>query len=778
MEKLGRVELLAPAGSPESFYGAIHAGADAVYLAGSRFGARAYAENFTTEELVKCIRYGHLLGRKIYLTVNTLLKEHEMGELDGYLRPFYEEGLDAVIVQDPGVLRLVRESFPGLKIHASTQMTLCGSHGVSLLKAMGAVRVVPARELSLEEIRLLKERIPDMEVECFIHGAMCYCYSGQCLFSSILGGRSGNRGRCAQPCRLPYSVYAEGTKKLKGYPLSLKDMCTIEHIPRLVEAGIDSFKIEGRMKKPEYAAGVTESYRRHMDRYYELRERKGPKEAAESYYVEKGDWKRLRSLYIRSEIQDGYYFKRNGGDMVTMDSPAYSGSDEELLAEIREKYIASPLKLPVLVRADFQAGRPAEVTLRLAGEAGSDSVSCTVWGDVAGEARKRPITEEDVASRLGRLGDSAFYAQELQVSVGDGCFYPLGQINELRREAVAGLEEKLLAARGYEGVKAGACPEGQKERTAEAAADECPEMAENRESSGKAAEVKETGGQPDCGSCYAVSVRTLRQLEAVADWIAENQEYGIRRVYIDGDLMAQEWERTSSLCRRLRESSSIYVALPYILRAIDDSYLEEIYRRAGESGLIEGFLARSVDGLGFLMEKQQDKEDGGERKTACRADAGIYTWNLQAREELAPLPEGFCLPYELNAFEQRGLLEGGGSWEKIIYGRIPMMLTANCLQRTAGRCVKGKGTNVVLRDRYRKDFPVVVNCLHCMNIIYNSVPLSLYKELSKWKGRVDLRMDFTLESPEETKRLLDSFIKDAPFPEQEYTSGHEKRGVE
>ena len=655
MEKQGRAELLAPAGSPESFYGAVHAGADAVYLAGSRFGARAYAENFTTEELVKCIRYGHLLGRKIYLTVNTLLKENEMGELYDYLRPFYEEGLDAVIVQDPGVLRLVRDSFPGLKIHASTQMTLCGSHGVLLLKDMGAGRVVPARELSLEEIRLLKERTPEMEVECFIHGAMCYCYSGQCLFSSILGGRSGNRGRCAQPCRLPYTVYAEGTKKLQGYPLSLKDMCTIEHIPRLAEAGIDSFKIEGRMKKPEYAAGVTELYRRYMDRYYELRERKGSKEAAESYYVEKGDLKRLRSLYIRSEIQDGYYFKHNGEDMVTMDSPAYSGSDEELLAQIREKYIASPLKLPVLVMADLQAGKPAEVTLRLAGTAGPGSISYTVSGDVVGEARKRPVTEEDVVSRLGRLGDSAFYAQELQVSVGDGCFYPLGQINELRREAVAGLEERLLAARGYDGMRAGTCPEGQNKSRAEAAADECPVAAGSRESSPRAAEVKKTGRRTDRGSGYAVLVRTLRQLEAVADWMAENPGRGIRRVYIDGDLMAQEWERTSFLSRRLRESSAVYGALPYILRTSDEGYLEEIYRRAGESGLIEGFLARSMDGLGFLTKKRRDKGDGGERKMACRADAGIYIWNLQAREELAPLTEGFCLPYELNAFEQRGL---------------------------------------------------------------------------------------------------------------------------
>ena len=193
-----KVELLSPAGNPEGFYGAVHAGADAVYLAGSRFGARAYAQNFTTEELVSCIRYAHLFGVKVYLTVNTLVKETERIGLDAYLDPFYEAGLDAVIVQDLGALARIKRLFPGLGLHASTQMTLCSSYGARLLKDMGVSRIVPARELDLEELTALKHST-GLEVESFIHGAMCYCYSGQCLFSSILGGRSGNRGRCAQP---------------------------------------------------------------------------------------------------------------------------------------------------------------------------------------------------------------------------------------------------------------------------------------------------------------------------------------------------------------------------------------------------------------------------------------------------------------------------------------------------------------------------------------------------------------------------------------------------
>ena len=258
-----KVELLSPAGDMEGFYGAIHAGADAVYLSGKQFGARAYADNFSEEEILEAIRYAHLFGRKVYLTVNTLVKEFEMDKLFLFLKPLYEAGLDAVIVQDFGVLHFIRENFPHLDIHASTQMTITGKLGCEVLLEQGASRVVPARELSLSEIAEIKKTVP-VELECFIHGAMCYCYSGQCLFSSFLGERSGNRGRCAQPCRLPYGI--DGKNEL--YPLSLKDMNTLEYIPQLIEAGIDSFKIEGRMKKPEYTAGITSVYRKYIDQYY------------------------------------------------------------------------------------------------------------------------------------------------------------------------------------------------------------------------------------------------------------------------------------------------------------------------------------------------------------------------------------------------------------------------------------------------------------------------------------------------------------------------------
>ena len=289
-----KTELLAPAGSRESFLGALSAGADAFYLAGQKFGARAYADNFTEEELVRTIREAHIFGRKIYLTVNTLTREDELAELTAYVRRLYLAGLDGVIVQDLGVIDAIREACPGLLLHASTQLSVTSAESVRLLKKLGVCRVVPARELSLRELEQLR-REEEIEIEAFIHGAMCYSYSGRCLLSGFLGGRSGNRGRCAGTCRLPFRILDEDGKpalpdgkKKEYYPLSMKDMSVLTILPELMDAGIDSFKIEGRMKKPEYAAGVTAIYRKYID-YFSDWDRDGRKTRVvclkESYLV-------------------------------------------------------------------------------------------------------------------------------------------------------------------------------------------------------------------------------------------------------------------------------------------------------------------------------------------------------------------------------------------------------------------------------------------------------------------------------------------------------------
>lgn len=751
------------------------AGADAVYLGGSRFGARAYAENFTAEELIQCIRYAHLFGKKIYLTVNTLMRERELEELPDWLRPFCQEGLDAVIVQDFGALRLIRECFPKVAVHASTQMTLCSQFGAGLLKEMGASRIVPARELSLEELKIIRSSV-DIELETFIHGAMCYCYSGQCLFSSILGGRSGNRGRCAQPCRLPCRVRTNEGDSREGYYLSLKDLCTADHLPKLMEAGIDSFKIEGRMKRPEYAAGVTAVYRKYMDRYLELSERFGREEAAERFRVEREDRRSLNSLYIRSEVHDGYYFKRNGAEMVTLGDPSYGKNDEELLEEIRQLYLSERKKLPVFLRAFFHTGEQARLTL----ECGD--IRAEVLGDRVEAAQRQPVTEENLRRQLGKLGDSAFFLQGMEIDLCGDAFYPLKQINELRREGLLRLEEELLGSRGYAGGNPVSLPrrEGRPRRSfvCEAGADlrSEGESTEGRRFSRPEVEVlRKPGG-------FSVLTENTEQLRALTGWLKEHPKRRLSCVYVSGDMIVSGSEEVLELCGRLAAECPVLIALPYILRETEKEYLDKLWGMAEGSKVFAGFLVRSADGLGYLTDRREGKNrDGAGRRMLLHLDANVYTWNSQAVAELGEKgADCFCLPLELNAGEQRRLLDTGAAFEKLVYGRIPMMITANCLLRTRGRCRKyvGDTGTTVLIDRYGKEFPVLADCRHCMNVIYNSLPLSLYGERAGWEGRVRLRIHFTTETKGEVSRILDGFLDGGELQPGAHTTGHEKRGAE
>lgn len=428
-----RVELLAPAGNYETFLGAIKAGADAVYLAGQRFGARAYAGNFSEEELLRALDYAHLFGKRIYLTLNTLVKEKEFDDIYDFLKPLNDAGLDGIIVQDVGVMKYVRETFKDIPLHISTQAFVTGPESARFFKKLGAVRVVPARELSLEEIIDIKNI--GIEVETFIHGAMCYSYSGQCLFSSVVGGRSGNRGRCAGPCRLPYGFSIDGKACFKGenYPISLKDLCTIYDLDKLIAAGIDSFKIEGRMKKPEYAAGVVSIYRKYIDKYYE--------NPGAAYTVSKEDDRLLHSLYIRSEVMDGYYFRHNGKEMISMDSPAYTETGEAVLLDIKAKYLDKPMKLPVDMSARCHVGEPLSLTVTY-----KDTVITEKSQVLIEESQNRPATKEDILKNLTKLGNTDFTAGNVEIELGDNCFVPVKVINDLRRLAFTRLSATIKDA--------------------------------------------------------------------------------------------------------------------------------------------------------------------------------------------------------------------------------------------------------------------------------------------------------------------------------------------
>ena len=403
-------ELLAPAGNINIFKAVIEAGADAVYVGGSMFGARAYANNFDEEELLYAIDYAHLKGVKVYLTVNTLLKNDEIEKLYDYLLPFYERGLDAVLVQDLGALKLIHDRFPDLAIHTSTQMTVTGIDGVRFLKQFGVQRVVMAREVSLAEMKEIHEKC-GMEIEAFVHGALCYSYSGQCLFSSMLGGRSGNRGRCAQPCRLPYCV---GNKK-DTYILSLKDMCGIKDLQKLKESGVYSLKIEGRMKQAGYASGVVAYYRRYIDSMKEVSDK---------------DYKNIAGLGNRCGFTDKYYFEHNGTDMVTFEKPNFvsDASDE----------------LPQFSKIKIQG----KLTLKEA-EPGALTVSCggyrfTSYMDPVSHALKAPAERKNVAERISKTGDTPVEFENIDITMDNDIFVPNGALNKLRREAIEGLQNEIL----------------------------------------------------------------------------------------------------------------------------------------------------------------------------------------------------------------------------------------------------------------------------------------------------------------------------------------------
>ena len=726
---LKKVELLAPAGSYESFLGAINAGADAVYLGGMKYGARAFAENFDEETLCKAIYYAHLFDRKVYLTLNTLMKQSELNEVEAFLTPFYNAGLDGVIVQDLGLLSYLKKRFPLLELHISTQMAVTGPHSVRMLKEEGAVRVVPARELSLKEMELLKQE--GLEVETFIHGAMCYCYSGQCFFSSFLGGRSGNRGKCAQSCRLPYQVNLEGKEnknsKKEEYPLSLKDMCSIELVPELIKAGIDSFKIEGRMKRPEYVAGVTAIYRKFIDLCYE--------KGLQKIKVEKEDWEALKSLYIRTDIQDGYYKRHNGKEMVTIHKPSYSGIDEEYATSIYEKYVKNPMKAEVSGFVTLKKGQFASLQLVFKDYV----VSCE--GDMVDIAQKRPVAKEDVEKQLKKTGNTDFVFSSLEINMDEDIFIPLKSLNELRRQGFEKLE-KLIKQTIEDERKNSLIVEKESDCIGQ-----------------------KTGIVNDKKTIH-VLVSTYEQCKIAL------LNPSVNRIYVSGDLLL---EKKSDLIHQLADSDKeIWIKSSEVLREKDYQKLENLIEVSREFG--KGMLISNLETYSYL--KYHDY------KGEIALNYHVYVWNQDALRFWDDKMNSFLMPVELNIHEWKQLQNEKA--EYLCYGKVPMMVTANCIRKTKDAC-RGTGVSFEdsITDRYKTGFRVQTNCNYCYNVIYNSVPNSLHQNLEQILGLQGkgIRLDFTTESPKEMKQILEAYaqylntsISDFSFM-KEYTTGHYKKGA-
>ena len=773
-----RVELLAPAGNYETMLGAINAGADAVYLGGEGFGARAFADNFTNEEVIAAIKYAHLLGKKIYLTVNTLLKEKEVEDFRRFFAPFAYAGLDAAIIQDLGIFNIVKNEFPWVELHASTQMTITGPEGALMLMDLGASRVVPARELSLKEIKMmhdycLSDGRKGIEIEAFVHGAMCYSYSGACLFSSMVGERSGNRGRCAQPCRLPYKLNGHGKE---CYPLSLKDMCLVDRIPELIEAGIDSFKIEGRMKKPEYAAGVVSTYRKYIDDYYE----KGIREKATE-----ADKKVLSTLYLRSEIGEGYYYRHNSPDMVTLQDPSYNQQNEDTLNKIHETYLESRKKFPVSLKCHIEAGKSIEI--ELVSEDKELDCSVKILGQAADKAQNRPMTKADIEKQLKKFGDTDLELKSLDVSLGEeGVFVPVKVLNELRRQAVSDFIEKVYELRGYEKHESS----------------EFEDNAKNN-SSKKISELTGAINKPE----LHVSVMTSAQLHSVCE---VNRLSGcISRIYVDGRILVSDAEIPDY------GAADIYVMLPYVLRSEDnipDKFDLKTMLDKAESKGFSGVLIRNMEELSYVL------RSGYRGKLV--PDYGLYIWNHKAYEQMRDIYNGdifdeFSLPLELNVYENEDLLKGiygqilSESERKQlslptatmqIYGRTPMMLSANCIRNTFKDCTKKRASmceydTIYINDRTGRTMPVTYDCRYCMNIIWNSAVTSLFKKIDKIKAftrkyNTYLRVDFTVEKAKDVSDIIkayDMLIREkkpgdelitAVLRDMEYTAGHFEKSAD
>ena len=433
-----RVELLAPAGSFQSVVAAVNAGADAVYMGGRRFGARAYADSAQAEGedmVMEAIRYCHLFSVKLYMTVNIHFKDDELKELFSYIKPYYEAGVDGLIMQDLGAVRVIRSMFPDLEVHASTQQTITSVAGARMAQRFGMTRAVVSRELSLQEIRKIHDE-SGMELEVFCHGAMCYSYSGACFMSSLLGGRSGNRGRCAGTCRLCYETAGQ-----KGYYLSMKDMQTIELLPELIEAGAYSFKIEGRMKSPVYTAGVVSVYRKYLDLALDCIDRKqgaAKHGSMSSYRVAEEDLRTLREIFDRGGTSS-YLKKHNGADMIALSEKKFRAVDQTVTDRIQAAYIDRNRTITVDAVMDMTVGAPAVLTLSDA----AGRMVTAVSEDLVLPAEQRPVQATEVEARLRKTGGTAFTLGDVQVSVHGDAFYPVGKLNELRRTALAMYEEEI-----------------------------------------------------------------------------------------------------------------------------------------------------------------------------------------------------------------------------------------------------------------------------------------------------------------------------------------------
>ena len=834
------LEILSPAGSMESLKASINANCDAMYIGGSSFGARASANNLNEEDMCTAIDYAHVHGKSLYMTINTLLKTEELKEeLYNYLYRYYRQGIDAVIVQDLGVLHFVHEHFPQLPIHASTQMTLTMAQGANELKQYGVNRLVTSRELTLPEIRAIREQT-DLEIESFVHGALCYSFSGQCLMSSMIGGRSGNRGRCAQTCRMTYKV-KDGNRVISeanhNYILSPKDMCTIDLIPEMVEAGINSFKIEGRMKRPEYAAGVTYAYRKYLDYYLTYGKEKFKEFANPKNKEFEKDMMNLKDLYNRGGFSKGYYETNNGKMMMSMDRPNHSGvcvgkvkavkgnqatvtltedvnaqdvvefresekqlyeftlkdgspkgstitanflhgsgikpgqlmyrtRNNQLLNSLGEDFLKTERK--TMIQGYFSAFADTAMSFTLAYK----DVSVEVTGDVVDQAKNQPTTREKIEKQLLKVNDTSFVYDHLEVMAGDDIFLPIGKLNEIRREAIAQLEQKIAQSYRREDPKL-------LEKT---------NVIESLEVAGSANEEKfEYEGIPTFTAC----VTEKNQISVVCEYEK------IKRVYVD--LNCIEFEEIKEVVQQVHASGKlVYLYLPHIFRK-DTAELFEKYANQVFQEEIDGYVIRNLEEYSFVKKHLMERNIWNQKELIL--DYNVYIMNPESKKfwrEKGVTHYTASQELTYNELKQLGIR---GS-DIIAYGRIPLMVSAQCIVKNVGNyCEVGRknlknpeesyhdGTKKLeLIDRCNKSFYARNHCKFCYNTIYNGDCIALLpnrEEVLSLEPQA-IRLDFTFETPSQMRDILDAYILGFSQEDSEVnletggknvTKGHFKRGI-
>lgn len=752
-----KIELLAPAGSPLALRAAIENGADAVYLGTEEYSARKYAENFKLDELAERIQEAHKRGVKIYLAVNTLLKDTELASYPEYLYKLAQAGPDAFIIQDWGLAKMTRSLLPELPLHASTQMTVNNSSGALFLEKEGFKRLILARETSLEEISKIREKTK-LDLEIFAHGALCVSYSGICYFSSMLGGRSGNRGACAQPCRLEYDFLDQGKK----HYLSTQDIRMIENIPQMIGAGVGSLKIEGRMKSPEYVAVVVKEYRKAIDSYYEN---------PQDFKVDSHIISQLDQSFSRG-ASAGHYLGKISRDGMSWDNPAYKGEESDLTKEAKDTFSSERVtrKIPVDIYFRAQEGEFAYYEV-------SDQVGNRLEGysqEVAPKALKHPLNQESILAQLGRLGNSPFEISNLKVEIQGQPMLPLKELNRIRRDFTEKLEEIYLSqARVYD----------------------LPSLTDFSRKGQEllSGNLKEKEFLQEKNKRLSLAVSTLEALEAGIEAGAHIIYLYLESLRINKKINQKDIEKA---IEKSRGKAELVLILPTIIKEGQQAYYKNLLENLKEKGHFSYSLANP---WAFDLTKDKDLNLSGEFTLNALnsvsldflADQGISRQTLSVEMTLE----------EINKMKPSRLEK-----EILVEGNFPLITTDYCLLESSGYCVKTNSNPPVscsdhlhLKDRKNFNVPLYFD-YNCKMYLYNVKELSLYRDLDKiLKSKVDvLRIEARKDNPETVfkkvslyKKQMDLFKergrtritdedKESLFTlsDSGLTAGHYFRGVE